>query len=89
MTYEEILCDAKNLYAAYKASIKGSKSKDVRLLQERLNELGYSVGTADGSYGMKSVTAVTEFQANNGIEATGIADVATQEVLFSDAAIGK
>lgn len=68
---------------------KGSKSKDVRLLQERLNELGYSVGTADGSYGMKSVTAVTEFQTNNGIEATGIADVETQEVLFSDAAIGK
>ena len=68
---------------------KGSKGKDVVLLQERLNELGYSVGTADGSYGMKSVNAVTEFQANNGIEATGIADVATQEVLFSDAAIGK
>lgn len=28
MTYEEILCDANNLYAAYKASIKGSKWKE-------------------------------------------------------------
>lgn len=28
MTYEEILCDANNLYVAYKASIKGSKWKE-------------------------------------------------------------
>lgn len=28
MTYEEILCDANNLYAAYKASVKGSKWKE-------------------------------------------------------------
>ncbi len=28
MTYEEILCDANNLYEAYKASIKGSKWKE-------------------------------------------------------------
>ena len=28
MTYEEILCDANNLYEAYKASVKGSKWKE-------------------------------------------------------------
>ena len=28
MTYEEIVCDANNLYKAYKASIKGSKWKE-------------------------------------------------------------
>lgn len=28
MTYEELVCDANNLYKAYKASIKGSKWKD-------------------------------------------------------------
>ncbi len=28
MTYEEILCDANNLYTAYKASVKGSKWKE-------------------------------------------------------------
>jgi len=28
MTYEEILCDANNLYKAYKASVKGSKWKE-------------------------------------------------------------
>lgn len=28
MTYEEILCDANNLYRAYKASVKGSKWKE-------------------------------------------------------------
>lgn len=28
MTYEEIACDANNLYRAYKASVKGSKWKE-------------------------------------------------------------
>ena len=28
MTYEEILCDANNLYKAYEASVKGSKWKE-------------------------------------------------------------
>ena len=68
---------------------KGSSGKDVKLMQERLNELGYSCGTADGSYGNKSVQAISDFQTNNGLEVTGIADVQTQEVLFSDDAVAK
>ena len=28
MTYEDIICDANNLYKAYKASVKGSKWKE-------------------------------------------------------------
>ena len=68
---------------------KGSKGTGVVLLQERLNALGYSMGTAEGSYDEKTAAAISEFQQNNGLEATGIADEETQEVLYSDAAIGK
>ena len=50
---------------AYEELAKGSKGNAVIELQERLNELGYSVGTADGDYGGKTVRAVAEFQLNN------------------------
>lgn len=40
MTYEEILCDANNLYKAYKASVKGSKWKEATQ-KFILNFLGY------------------------------------------------
>lgn len=40
MTYEEILCDANNLYRAYKASVKGSKWKE-STQKFILNFLGY------------------------------------------------
>lgn len=66
---------------------KGSKGEEVRKLQERLNELGYSVGQADGDFGNKTKTAIEQFQKDNGLEVTGIADAKTQELLFSDKVI--
>ena len=61
---------------------RGDKGSTVQELQERLNELGYSVGTADGIFGGKSETAVKSFQQDNGLEATGVVDEATWEALF-------
>ena len=66
---------------------RGSKGNNVILLQNRLNELGYNVGTADGDYGKKTAMAVAAFQKRNGLEATGIADIRTQELLYSNAAL--
>lgn len=40
MTYEELVCDANNLYAAYKASVKGSKWKNATQ-QFMMNFLSY------------------------------------------------
>jgi hypothetical protein len=40
MTYEEIVCDANNLYRAYKASVKGSKWKE-KTQRFMLNYLSY------------------------------------------------
>ena len=38
------------------------------------------------SFGSKTKVAVTAFQKAAGLEATGVADEATQELLFSDSA---
>lgn len=66
---------------------KGSKGAFVTALQNRLNELGYDLGKADGDYGKKTQTAVEKFQKMNNLNVTGIADAATQEALFADSAI--
>jgi Putative peptidoglycan binding domain/CHAP domain len=50
---------------------------DVLELQERLEELGYSVGELDGLYGPATSSAVHAFQQDHGLEADGIAGPAT------------
>ena len=54
------------------------------MLQNRLISLGFLDAAADGVYGANTETAVKQFQKLNGMEATGIADEATQQKLFSD-----
>lgn len=71
---------------AYEELVKGSKGEAVVELQNRLNELGYSVGSADGDFGNKTYKAVIDFQINNQLTITGIADAGTQTMLFSNIA---
>ncbi len=52
-------------------------------MQNRLIRLGYLEDAADGAYGKNTEAAVANFQAHNGMPATGIADRATMEKLFS------
>lgn len=70
---------------AYEELAKGSKGEEVKKLQERLIELGYLTGTADGIYGGQTKAAVEWFQAVNEVHyiVDGIADEYTQEELFS------
>ena len=70
----------------YETLAKGAKSDAVLELQTRLYELGFLMDDRDGAYGNKTQTAVKVFQEYAGLEATGIADSATQALLFSDAA---
>lgn len=51
---------------------RGTSGTDVRAVQNALNALGYSVGTADGIFGTKTTQAVKRFQAAYGILADGI-----------------
>lgn len=61
---------------------QGSKGEEVAALQEKLIEMGYLDDVADGAYGPKTAAAVRAFQEANGMEATGVADAATQEALM-------
>lgn len=72
--------------AAYDELKRGDKGDEVQALQERLIELKWLEGTADGDYGPKTETAVKDFQGKNGLKETGIADGKTQKVLFSSSA---
>ncbi|MBR7187495.1 MAG: peptidoglycan-binding protein, partial [Clostridia bacterium] len=67
---------------AYNILEKGSKGDEVKALQEALINQRYLSGFADGDFGKKTESAVIAFQADNGIQATGIADNKTQELLF-------
>lgn len=66
---------------------KGDTGEDVKVVQARLQELGYYTGSIDGVYGSGSVAAVTAFQAMNGLTADGKAGSKTYAVLFSGSAI--
>ena len=51
----------------------------VRAVQQKLNELGYSAGPADGLMGRGTRAAIIAFQQDRGLAATGVAD---QTLLF-------
>lgn len=68
-----------------KASRKyGSRGEDVQALQERLIELGYLDGTADGIYGNMTTEAVKQAQQAMDMEQTGIADAVFQQHLYAN-----
>ena len=67
------------LVSTQAASLKqGSKGTEVKQLQQNLIGLGYLDGSADGSYGSKTKTAVKKFQAEFGLNPDGNAGEATQ-----------
>lgn len=68
--------------------LPGSKGEPVRLLQERLKELGYYTKSVDGDYGNGTKTALVSFQNRNGLAETGIATVETLTLLYSEEVIG-
>ena len=65
----------------------GDYHEEVIKIQERLAELNYYKGTADGSFGSMTEEAIVAFQAANGITQTGVADEFTLSVLYSLAAV--
>ena len=64
----------------------GYVGDDVRSVQLRLAELGYYTTIVTGEYGTATVTAVTAFQKENGLDADGVAGSKTYAVLFSASA---
>jgi peptidoglycan hydrolase-like protein with peptidoglycan-binding domain len=64
---------AGSLTMAYETLKKGMTGDAVKSMQNRLIELGYLSGTADGVFGAQTYRAVREFQKDNALYADGIA----------------
>lgn len=67
----------------YTALRPGNEGKRVQELQEKLIELGFLTGKADGQYGPKTKEAVTAYQRRSGLKADGIAGKETLTRLYS------
>ena len=52
---------------------QGHSGAPVTALQNRLNQLGFNAGAADGQFGPKTTAAVKAFQRAKGLEADGVA----------------
>ena len=59
------------IYIAYKTISCGSSGDDVRKLQKRLNEEGYTLAV-DGQFGSKTQAAVRDYQKKKGLSVDGI-----------------
>ena len=56
---------------------------DVKKLQTKLNSLGYSCGSADGVFGLKTENALKRFQQANSLEVDGVFGPASLKALNS------
>ncbi len=70
------------LAASYPLLSSGSEGFRVKALQEALKELGFYSLNIDSKYGSGTNKAVKDFQARNKLAESGIADAATQQLLF-------
>ena len=66
----------------------GTRGDNVVALQNKLNELGFAVGKADGIFGAKSEIALKSLQAAMGLEQTGVVNTEEEFNSILDAAIG-
>lgn len=64
----------------------GSRSSDVKTLQEMLNAKGYNAGSVDGIFGKNTQAAVIAFQKANGLAADGIVGKLTWAKLYDTTA---
>jgi hypothetical protein len=55
----------------------GATGSEVKTLQQALKSLGYDPGTPDGNYGPSTESAVSKFQAANGLATDGVVGPAT------------
>lgn len=71
----------------YNTLTREDESDEVLRMQDRLSELGYLTEEYDGYFGEVTENCVKAFQQANGLEATGIADNATLQKLYSEEAV--
>ncbi len=65
----------------------GMSGAEVERLQQRLIDLGYLTGKADGIFGSGTSNALMAFQGNNGLKKDGIAGTATLQKLYGSGVV--
>lgn len=83
---EESVTPQSTAEPVYTELARGAKREEVRLLQQWLKDLGYLTGTVDGDFGGQTERAISAFQNQHDLLVTGVADVAMQKLLYSNAA---
>jgi hypothetical protein len=63
---------------------KGMQNQNIHRLQEKLNELGFDAGPADGIFGPQTERAVMSFQSDKGLSIDGIVGNETWKALFAE-----
>lgn len=66
---------------------RGARGDEVTRLQTRLTALWYYSNGIDGQFGAGTQRALSYFQKRNNLPETGVADEATQRLLFSETAV--
>ena len=85
-TLMRLMADSPISWPAFLAEMsagEGDTGLNVYALQNRLAQLGYFTGSCTATFGELTRNAVTRFQEDAGIEATGQADAATWAALYS------
>lgn len=81
-------CCLPALSEEYRVLKQGMKGDDVQRLKKAMYWLGYfTTPDLDGNYTKTTVERVRQLQKNNGLEETGVADAALQELVFSGNAV--
>lgn len=70
--------------STYKSLDYGAQGEDVKVIQRRLQELGYFSGTIGGNYLTKTQAAIKNFQTDYGLQIDGICDEVTYNKLFDN-----
>ena len=89
MTLMRLLADVPITWQGFLSEMScaaGDAGLNVYNLQRRLGEMGYFDGDCTGSYGDLTQRAVAQFQGDNGLEQTGVADAALWELIYSGSA---
>ncbi len=71
----------KSDYADALNIVKGDTTANIRLVQNRLSNLGYYTYKVDGIWGSRTKTAVRKFQRDNGLVVDGIVGKNTERAL--------
>lgn len=70
-----------SMTAEAKHIVKGDTTANIKLVQQRLANLGYYSYTVDGIWGSRTLKAVKKFQSDYGLTADGIVGARTEKAL--------